>query len=211
MIAYLIGIAIAYTIHSSAIIFGLFAIVFVLRRFGGMILLASWTANIALFILNFFGASPLMLIPGLSDRLARYDSSQLSDASLAQFQSTGVTTGNRIDWALVLLFPMLLYGLHLFRARRRGQTARSDEILVPALLYTVLCVPFYLLSFLTFGDRIAFYAFLFLPAFLLGVVTTTLGKELRSVALVSVAAICILQVGLGLYGYTPKLWLTGAL
>ena len=211
VLLYLALVAVASSMHSSAIIFVLFALAYAVRRFGGALLVGAWIGNIVLFALNFVNASPLLLIPGLSDRLARYDSSQLSDASLAQFQSSGVTTGNRIDWAIVLLSPMLLYSIALISRRRRGLTAGSDDIFVIALLYTVLCVPFYLLSFLTFGDRIAFYAFLVLPVFLMATVTASLGREVRYAALVSVAAICVLQVAIGLYGYTPKLWLTGEL
>lgn len=207
VLLFLAFVGVAFSIHSSSFIFGLFGIAYAIRRYGDALLLVIWTGNIVFFALNFIGYSPFGLIPGLSDRLARYDSSQISDASLAQFQNAGVTTGNRLDWAMALLLPMLGYAVHRL-ARRGKDTKTANGPFLLGLLYTVLCVPFYLLSFLTFGDRIAFYAFLIMPA-LLTALLADLSKELRYLALSLVAGGCILQVALGLYGYTPKLWLTG--
>lgn len=202
-------VAMAFSIHSSAIIFALFGILYGLRRYAMNILKAMWLFNLSMFVLNYVGASPLSVIPGMSDRLARYDSSQISDASLAQFQSAGVTTGNRIDWALALVLPILIYALRVFLRRNEPKTVDDDGLLTLGLLYSTLCMPFYLLSFLAFGDRIAFYAFIVLPSFMLALLTTTFGKEARYAVLLFAAGGCLLQMGFGLYGYTPKFWLTG--
>lgn len=207
---YLLLVCASFSVHSSGFIFGIFGPAYAIRKFGDRLLLFTWCGNIGIFILNILNASPLSMVPGLSDRLARYDSSQISDANLAAFQSAGVTTGNRIDWAVLLLSPMFAYAGAMFLKRKDASFADEREgVFLFALLYSALCVPFYLLSFLTFGDRIAFYSFLILPALLTALVTSTLGKELRYAVLTVVASACIAQVGLGLYGYTPKLWLTG--
>lgn len=209
-VVYLLLVLLAATVHSSAVIFGTFGVVYALRRRGNRLLAVIWAGNIFLFILNYFNASPLSIIPGLSDRLARYDSSQISDESLAQFQSAGVTTGNRIDWAITLAFPVMVYAAGLFLRRHDPAFRKTADLLLPfALLYTVLCVPFYLLSSLTFGDRIAFYAFLILPAFLLSTVTNLVSREICYLTLLLVAVACVSQMAGGLYGYTPTLWLTG--
>lgn len=202
-------VAIAFSIHSSALIFALFGILYGLRRRAMTILKLMWLFNISMFVLNYVNASPLSVIPGMSDRLARYDSSQISDASLAQFQSAGVTTGNRIDWALALLLPMLIYAVRVFLRRNSSKMAEDDGLLTLGLLYSTLCMPFYLLSFLAFGDRIAFYAFIVLPSFLLALLTTSFGREARYAVLLVTAGGCLLQMGFGLYGYTPKFWLNG--
>lgn len=207
---YLALVGLGFSVHSSVLTFVLFGFLYAVRRHRGVLLAAVWAGNIAFFALNFIGASPLAMVPGLSDRLARYDSSQISDASLAQFQSAGVTIGNRPDWALALALPMIVYALRLFIQRRYPQPDDdAGGLFLFALLYTACSVPFYVLSFLTFGDRIAFYAFLLLPAFLLALVTTTFGKEGRYAVLAVIGIGCVLQMAFGLYGYTPSLRLTG--
>lgn len=204
-------VAIAMTIHASAFVFLLFGILFAFRRYGNRLLAAVWAGNVSLFGLSFFGASPFSIIPGLTDRLGRYDSSQISDAGLAQFESAGVTTGNRLDWASVLLVPALAYAAFAISQRARASAhPDTDGIYVLALLYSALCVPFYMLSFLAFGDRIAFYAFLVLPPLMLGLISS-LGPGTRSLALFVLAALCFSQLAFGLYGYSPKYWLTGIL
>ncbi|VXD00967.1 hypothetical protein [Sphingomonas sp. 8AM] len=207
---YVTLVSASFSVHSSGFIFGIFGVLYALRRYGHRLLTWIWVGNITIFLLNFFNYSPLSVVPGLSDRLARYDSSQISDAGLAAFQSSGVTTGNRIDWAAALLLPMLFHGaVALLNARRPAFRERADALFMLGLVYTSLCIPFYLLSFLAFGDRIAFYSFLVLPGYLLGTLVVGVGKELRYVTLALLAAGCIAQVALGIYGYTPKLWLTG--
>lgn len=212
---FIIIVSVAATIHSSAFIFVFFLILYALRKYGNRILLIIWLGNFILVGLNYINASPLSIIPGMSDRLARYDSSQISDESLAQFQNAGVTTGNRIDWALVLALPIIMYAAGWAISKRvvvNGNISAEqsrEKIFIFALVYTTLCIPFYLLSFLTFGDRIAFYAFLILPAFLISIIENKMIKEVKYIAFVGIAGICVLQMAVGVYGYTPKVWITG--
>lgn len=212
VVSYVVLVLISATIHSSSLIFGVFGIVYTMRRYENRMLAVIWAGNILIFVLNYINASPLSAIPGLSDRLGRYDSSQISDDSLAQFQSAGVTVGNRIDWAAALAIPMIIYAIGIFIRRNDQKFQSVAKRLFPfALLYTVLCFPFYLLSSLAFGDRIAFYAFLIFPSIFLTFVTNIVVREVRYVVLLLLTLGCVLQMAVGLYGYTPKMWLTGVI
>lgn len=202
----LIGIA-AMSIHSSAAILFLFqALIMVNKR--DRLLIAMWLLNVVIFAANFIGLNPLRPLTSRISGFRRYDIEQASAADLVNIMNTGVGTGNRLDWAIFLLIPMLLYVL--FRVLRKKPGGDHEDLGGLALFYTTVTVPFYAMSYLIYADRLAYYAYLTLPPFILIVAATQAMKPYRAILVAAMAAIAISQFAMGWYGYTPLFW-SGAL
>lgn len=202
----LIGIM-AMSIHSSAAILFLFqGLVLVKNR--ERLLIGVWIFNTIIFAANFVGLSPLRPLTSRISGFRRYDIEQASAADLVNIMNTGVGTGNRPDWAAFLLIPILLYVL--FRVLRKKPGNDRENLSGMALFYTSLTVPFYAMSYLIYADRLAYYAYLVLPSFILIVAATQAMKPYRAIIATAMAAIAISQFAVGWYGYTPLLW-SGAL
>lgn len=202
----LIGIM-AMSIHSSAAILFLFqGLILVKKR--ERLLIGMWVFNTVIFAANLIGISPLRPFTSRISGFRRYDIEQASAADLVNIMNTGVGTGNRPDWAVFLLIPMLLYGLFRFLRNKPGGDQQNLSGL--ALFYTSLTVPFYAMSYLIYADRLAYYAYLMFPSFILIVAATQAMKPYRAILTATMAAIAISQFAVGWYGYTPLLW-SGAL
>ncbi|WP_018251356.1 EpsG family protein [Sphingomonas melonis] len=202
----LIGIA-AMSIHSSAAILFLFqALVLIKKR--NRLLIAMWAFNILIFTVNIIGLSPLRPLTSRISGFRRYDIEQASAADLVNIMNTGVGTGNRPDWAIFLLIPMLLYGV--FRVLSNKPSGDRDDLSGLALFYTTVTVPFYAMSYLIYADRLAYYAYLTFPPFILIISATQVMKPYRAILIATMAGLAISQFGLGWYGYTPLFW-SGAL
>lgn len=202
----LIGIA-AISIHSSAAILFLFQGLILIRK-RDRLLIAMWVFNTVFFAANFIGLSPLRPLTSQISGFRRYDIEQASAADLVNIMNTGVGTGNRPDWAVFLLIPMLLYGL--FRILRNKPGSDREDLSGLALFYTTVTVPFYAMSYLIYADRLAYYAYLMFPPFILIVAATQAMKPYRAILIAATAAIAISQFAVGWYGYTPLFW-SGAL
>lgn len=202
----LIGIA-AMSIHSSAAILLLFqGLILVKKR--DRLLIAIWIFNLVIFATNFIGLSPLRPLTSRISGFRRYDIEQASAADLVNIMNTGVGTGNRPDWAIFLLIPMLLYGL--FRVLRNKPGGDREDLSGLGLFYTTLTVPFYTMSYLIYADRLAYFAYLMFPSFILILATTQAMKPYRAILIGAMSAVAISQFALGWYGYTPLFW-SGAL
>lgn len=202
----LIGIA-AMSIHSSAAILFLFQGL-ILAKKRDRLLIVMWIFNAVIFAANFIGLSPLRPLTSRISGFRRYDIEQASAADLVNIMNTGVGTGNRPDWAIFLLIPILLYGL--FRVLRNRPGGDQEDLSGLALFYTTVTIPFYAMSYLIYADRLAYYAYLMFPLFILILAATQAMKSYRTILITAMAAIAISQFAVGWYGYTPLFW-SGAL
>lgn len=201
----LIG-ALAMSIHSSAAIIFLFQLLTLFRRQDRLIV-GIWIFDLTLFAANFAGLSPLRPLTSSISGFRRYDIEEASAADLVNIMNTGVGTGNRPDWALFLLLPILLY--YGFRLLRKRSDVPQDDLGTLALFYTTLTIPFYAMSYLIYADRLAYYAYLTVPLFLLVVASAPAMKAYRTAIIAGMAGIAISQFALGWYGYTPLFWSGG--
>lgn len=195
------------SIHSSAAIIILFQILLFVKKFDRIMILI-WIVNFIFFAANFFEISPLRSITSRTSSLSRYDIEQASSADLVDIINVGVGNGNRLDWALFLVMPILLYVI--FRKRNNRANNGQSDLGVLALFYTTLTVPFYSMSYLIYADRLAYYAYLMVPPFILIVAATPAMRSYRTLIVMVMAVIAISQFAIGWYGYTPLYW-SGAL
>lgn len=205
LICSLFGMA-AMSIHFSAAIVFLFQALVLVRKLDRL-LLTIWILNLTIFAANFFGLSLLRPLTSRMPRFNRYDIEQASTADLLNIIKTGVGTGNRLDWAIFLLFPMLLY--YGFRVARRNSRVTQDDLGGLALFYTTLTIPFYAMSFLIYADRLAYYAYMIVPLFLIIIAGSPVMRAYRPIIIVTMGGIAISQFALGWYGYTPLFWSGG--
>ncbi|MBB5712779.1 EpsG family protein [Sphingomonas xinjiangensis] len=205
LICALIG-AVAMSIHSSAAIVFLFQLLTLVRQRDRLIA-TIWIVNLTLFAANFFGLNPLRPLTSRISGFRRYDIEEASAADLVNIMNTGVGTGNRLDWAVFLLLPILLY--YGFRLLRNRSDVPQDDLGAFALFYTTLTIPFYAMSYLIYADRLAYYAYLTVLLFLLVVASAPAMKAYRSAIVAGMAGIAISQFALGWYGYTPLFWSGG--
>lgn len=198
----------AMLIHSSAAILFVFqALILVEQR--DRLLISMWVFNVVIFAANYIGFSPLRPLTSRISGFRRYDIEQASAADLVNIMNTGVGTGNRLDWAIFLLIPILLYGFFRLLRRRAGED--QTDLSGLALLYTTVTLPFYAMSYLIYADRLAYYAYLMFPAFMLIVAATPALKPYRFALIAALAAIAVSQFAIGWYGYTPLYWSGGLL
>lgn len=201
------GFGIAATlIHSSAGLLFIFQAAMLLERRERTIIIL-WGINFLAFIANFLEINPIRFVTGVVDRLQKYDVQQLSSNDLSYVISTGVGTGNRLDWAAFLLAPMFIYW-SLVRSSK-GASGGDVKIRKFALFYTVLTMPFYNFSFLIYADRLAYFAFLAIPMFILVLVGAPAMRSYRGAVLGMLACVAISQIAVGWYGYTPLNWANG--
>lgn len=201
----LIGIT-AMSIHSSAAIVFLFQLLTLVRRRDRLIV-TIWAVNLTLFAANFIDLNPLRPLTSRISGFRRYDIEEASAADLVNIMNTGVGTGNRLDWAVFLLLPIVLY--YGFRLLRKHSDVEQDNLSALALFYTTLTIPFYAMSYLIYADRLAYYAYLTVPLFLLIVASAPAMKAYRAVIIAGIAGIAVSQFALGWYGYTPLFWSGG--
>ncbi|WP_228242519.1 EpsG family protein [Porphyrobacter sp. GA68] len=205
LICALIGV-VAMSIHSSAAIVFLFQFLTLVRR-RDRLLATIWIFNLTLFAANFLGLDPLRPFTSRISLFQRYDIEEASAADLINIMNTGVGSGNRPDWALFLLLPMLLY--YGFRILRSRSKVPQDDLSTFALFYTTLTIPFYAMSYLVYADRLAYYAYLTIPLFLLIIAASPAMKQFRAMIVAALAAVAISQFVFGWYGYTPLFWSGG--
>jgi hypothetical protein len=171
-------------IHTSAMIgLGVLAALYFIRRPERAIPII-WAVNIAIFAVNLLGSSPL--VP-LAEALQLQRYLDLTDYSYSLGR-------NRLDFAAISMAVMATYII----PKDRGRMAPI------ALVYSVLVIPFFAFSFLPFSDRLSFFAWTLAPVMFAAFLETLRQPNNVSVVQLVAAAACVLQVSIGIYGYSPR-------
>jgi len=184
----------AILIHTSAFVFAALPALFLFKRKSVAIKLL-WVSNATFFALSIIGVSPIMMLSSVFAKISTY-----SDIGSDSMYDAVLKTKNRLDFATFIAAPMLLY------VYIRVQKSKRDFKILDqfALLYSLSCMPYFWLSFLFHSDRLAYFAFIFAPMFLIyqaGYLRT--GWQRWGVP-IGIAVLCVAHFSVGLYGYTPK-------